>query len=85
MRHSLPKIAASHFLSRDKLIAFASSEFARNKYHIDGDKSVSTWQIDILVIEFKKTQTREALAADRNAEIIRQQSSCAQSLEYVAT
>lgn len=75
MHHSLARIAASHFLSHKKLIAFASTDEARKKYRIDRDTepTVSTWHVDSMVNDFQKTQTDEELCNDRNAEIKRQQ------------
>lgn len=68
MNHTLEKVAQNRFLSERKLVAFARQPVNMDRFSlvISGpDITVSTWHVDGLIDAYKKTQSKEALEADR--------------------
>lgn len=68
MNHTLERVAGFRLLNERKLTAFACKpeNFDRFGLIASGpDITVNTWHVDGLIDAYKKTQSEEALQADR--------------------
>lgn len=72
MQHTIDRVAGSHFLNSEKLMAFAQQPDNQARYALTASGSeflVSSWYVDDFVKAFKETQSDADLKADRRAVI----------------